>query len=916
MSDIERSEAPAAGDRGTVQRSKEVRLWLVAEAEEADRARKKKRDSSEILPEGPKAAKPQGLAALSLSGGGIRSATFSLGIIQALANSSRDALGKIDILSTVSGGGYIGCFLRSLFVPQEARGISPGDDRMNGRIEVRLDARAVEDQRQFARTVLKSSVHDKAIEWPAAGGGTEIRRNPLWWLREHSRYLAPNGATDYGWAAAYLTRNWLAMLYIFFIASLAVCAIVIFGEAALAQRWPHAFDWTWLEWTKAAAKPACGSGCPPPQVVTMPVSPLFALLLPALAGSLVISIAYWMTESMSVNEPTSRRQWLYLLRDLGGTTLGIIAVAAIMWWLLDPAAWLELQRGSAWGKPTIAAVMIGGAVLTSMAVIFALVCSLTVAGLGPLLTTELRRRLTGLLADSNFWFMAFAAIALVDTLGAALQYWFRYGEGKTFGGAGAALLPILAFLLKKLPEWFKTPGKSGFGAVVARFLAPAAMLAGIVLYGMLAVAADALLHAVAWEKQAWLGTPQWPMLFLVFGTVVVLALMAGTSNGFINLSSLHGLYASRLTRAYLGATNTKRLVAAEAEAKGFSIKDNDPRDYIQPTVYCRADLPAPIHFINATINETIDPHSQIVARDRKGFVLTLEPSGVRTGLNSLVPWREIGDKKCAQHISLGQWCAISGAAASSGMGRLTNLGFALALTFANVRLGYWWWAPGVPPPEGPEPLKSVRSGVLGTFIYLFNEMTARYSLQYTRKYITDGGHSEDTGAYRLIEHGVPLILLSDNGADPGYTFGDLEALVRMVRLDFGAELDLLRGDELGAFLDSLGAEDHSIFVHPEPDRDWRLQFRAKAPGEPQPPGPFVLALRTFHKDTQIHILWIKPRIISDMPADLMGYHAANPAFPQQTTGDQFFDEAQWESYRKLGQLCTERLLETCPKLFA
>ena len=46
---------------------------------------------------------------VALSGGGIRSATFSLGVLQALAKSG--FLEKIDYLSTVSGGGYIGSSL-------------------------------------------------------------------------------------------------------------------------------------------------------------------------------------------------------------------------------------------------------------------------------------------------------------------------------------------------------------------------------------------------------------------------------------------------------------------------------------------------------------------------------------------------------------------------------------------------------------------------------------------------------------------------------------------------------------------------------------------------------------------------------------------------------------------------------------
>ncbi|MDQ3064601.1 MAG: patatin-like phospholipase family protein [Acidobacteriota bacterium] len=48
-------------------------------------------------------------AALCLSGGGIRSATFCLGVLQGLAKN--DLLDKFDYLSTVSGGGYIGSWL-------------------------------------------------------------------------------------------------------------------------------------------------------------------------------------------------------------------------------------------------------------------------------------------------------------------------------------------------------------------------------------------------------------------------------------------------------------------------------------------------------------------------------------------------------------------------------------------------------------------------------------------------------------------------------------------------------------------------------------------------------------------------------------------------------------------------------------
>ena len=49
------------------------------------------------------------------------------------------------------------------------------------------------------------------------------------------------------------------------------------------------------------------------------------------------------------------------------------------------------------------------------------------------------------------------------------------------------------------------------------------------------------------------------------------------------------------------------------------------------------------------------------------------------------------------------------------------------------------------------------------------------------------------------------------------------------------------------------------------------------------------------------LLLVKPGITEDLPPDLLNYQRANPDFPQQSTLHQFFDEAQWESYRKLGE---------------
>jgi predicted acylesterase/phospholipase RssA len=96
--------------------------------------------------------RPWGLA---LSGGGIRSATFCLGLLKALA--VRRQLLKFDLMSTVSGGGYIGAALGRLCT----------------------DARSADEVREIERAL-----------------GDVDRARFGWWLRANGRYLIPGGLRD------------------------------------------------------------------------------------------------------------------------------------------------------------------------------------------------------------------------------------------------------------------------------------------------------------------------------------------------------------------------------------------------------------------------------------------------------------------------------------------------------------------------------------------------------------------------------------------------------------------------------------------------------------------------------------------------------------------------------------------------
>jgi hypothetical protein len=62
------------------------------------------------------------------------------------------------------------------------------------------------------------------------------------------------------------------------------------------------------------------------------------------------------------------------------------------------------------------------------------------------------------------------------------------------------------------------------------------------------------------------------------------------------------------------------------------------------------------------------------------------------------------------------------------------------------------------------------------------------------------------------------------------------------------------------------------------------------------------------------LLLLKPTLAPGLPLDVSAYATAHPDFPQQSTLDQFFDEAQWESYRALGEHIALTVLGAAPDL--
>jgi hypothetical protein len=57
------------------------------------------------------------------------------------------------------------------------------------------------------------------------------------------------------------------------------------------------------------------------------------------------------------------------------------------------------------------------------------------------------------------------------------------------------------------------------------------------------------------------------------------------------------------------------------------------------------------------------------------------------------------------------------------------------------------------------------------------------------------------------------------------------------------------------------------------------------------------------------LLYIKPGLDGNEPADIRAHATRDKTFPHQSTTDQFFSETEFESYRALGAHSLDRILE-------
>jgi hypothetical protein len=928
------------------------------------------------------------LVGLAFSGGGIRSATFNLGVLQGLAN--HRLLPIFDYLSTVSGGGYIGSWFASWV-------------RYKGIAEVAKELKTTREA-------------DPANSPPKSAASQKPEPEQIRFLRRYSNFLTPRkgwlGLDSLSFCAAYMRNLLLNQILL-----VLVVAIVLLVPRLYVLGFYHLNGWLALSASlvllgiairfvnlqgqtepSSQAPPAQGSSTQNVfvarislatgqlrefraklrQIWTMPKQAsrrpersenqvIFQVVLPFIFSTLLISA--WLWES-SVDQAASR--WaatgavLYMLlwlipmnhaedkreespkwRILFGP-LGAGAVAGLL--LLSLSALLRPLNLPMWDyavwMPLTVAVTLGLATILHI-------------GLAAReFTTEEYEWWNRLAAETLKWLVVATLLATIAMYGPKFLYWI----GRQDISTRSWLIPVLIAIWLG-PTLIAVLARKSEAADSRRMrIAGLAFAIGPYIFalGLLVVIAWALSYLLPqmFASAEYPNGTYWPsyatglnnniggwLLFLT--TVILTAVTMWLSRRIgVNTFSIQAIYGTRLIRAYLGASNPER---DPHPFIGFDPHDNDVK-LVHLRVSSSNDDPqlqnaditgyqGPYPIINAAMNLVAGRELAWQQRKAASFVFTPRYCGYDIATaGRLGKYDEASDRNYrptehyAASVSLARAVTISGAAASPSMGYYTSDPMALLMTVFNVRLGSWlgnpgyeatrrkraeqgelwakfeeWWSRN--PNDEADREKRDERGPWAKFsewfhrrlpedcyvpswkkrepswgmLYLLYELFGRTDAESEYVYLSDGGHFENLGIYELVRRRCRYIIACDAECDPGLECAGLGNAIEKCRSDFGIEIEIdleqvRRRDANGLSqrLCAVGRIRYSLVDGNVPDGT---------------------------------LIYVKPALVKGVPEDIVRYHAGHCAFPHEPTTDQWFDESQFESYRRLGQYAIETVLE-------
>ena len=805
----------------------------------------------------PASKLPEDTVGLALSGGGIRSATFCLGVLQALAACRR--LGDIDFMSTVSGGGFAGGFLGRLF------------------------------------TRLGGDVRDKVARIEAIL--TNANSSEIWWLRKNADYIASAGLADVETNIAIVARNLGAVHFL-----IGALLFGVFGG---------------LRWL--ADKCSGRLDLPVWKVWDIDVSVWWWVPLAVLSFAVVpLAVGYWLTPSAGRRYPPGPLLlWVALLGSavygLGvpgaAPWSGLAIVALLLAWLVQEVTrWRVAYKdgqtaadAAADGAPdTVPNVLVRNRMARTLGVVL---LGLFVSILWVVLDSLARYAASPL----TTWAMLGTAPLILVLRLAALAWlkggssdvaaqWYEWGRKAVVAGVAFLLAAILVFFIDVLAHLaFDANRLLGAWTVLTAFAG--SFIAGRWFLRFLNLSS----------------------LQQAYGQKLVRTFLGASNYARVHPSGADDPKAVELPHAdddmffdeYHPERNGGPLHLVNVTVND-TVAGSSGRQL-------RDDKGLPMCAGPEAVSVGRKYHALWQRRSGGLFAEAsiLNPLPVAPDPNAFHVLARADDRaSTVERLRLGQWIGISGAAVATGTGRFTSVPQALLLGLLNIRLGYWWDTdipasvrPGRYPANVWRWLKSSPAWFFRMQATLLNEWRGYFPGPAERLwFLTDGGHFENTGLYELFRRRLAFMIAVDAGEDQQYEFDDLAILTRQVRLDFNADISWVDPSERrrkGAR--GWDAFDRTLYPVrvPEAIRSFVEPGAVGALADLKRNSAHCSALaRITYRDDPCRESWlllIKSNLAPPVPVDVRNYAAQHDTFPNEPTAEQFFRDDQWESYRALGQ---------------
>ncbi len=838
----------------------------------------------------------QRFQALCLSGGGVRSATFALGVIEGLAR--HRLLSQFDYLSTVSGGGYTGGWLSAWIARTSLASVTRQLGRRRAR-PMEPDPEPVRRLRQFTNYLTPRLGVLSADAWTLAA--TYLRNLLLNWIA----FVPPLiGVVTLPLLLVVLVRwrpvgDAVSVQY----AAGAVLTIAAIVASIRAVRYVHLNRPRQVTHGEGArifdekrSQREFLRDCLFPLLVAVTAivvcwawgssyaSPAGDLLrrLPApialgLTGAL-IHVAGWVLAMRRIRRDGDRlriavAQWL--VPPVSGFALGVIGA-----WLsrFAPPLWQLSANAVGWyvwlSGPTLLLVII--------------VASHLFVGYTSRNQSDAERewsaRFTGWVLIAVTTWLVVGGLAIGGPL--LMQWitdaWQLHGSGvlswvvsalAATAGLGAAATAKSARTPITMSASARTRIALGLATIFLGWLVVVLSMAGSWLIAIAAPIVGASMPDST------------PALVTALGVVALLLIFGAVTSACIdvNMFSLHAMYRSRLIRAYLGASRR----AGERDPNRFTGFDDEDNIYLRelwPQPAPRSGNRRPLHIINATLN--LVTADNLAWQERKAESFTFSPlhcGSVNVGYR--LTQDDPRDPASGGYggelgVTLGTAMAISGAAASPDMGYHSSPVLSLLLAFFDVRLGWWLGNPGH---AGRNVFR--RSRPVSSLRPLIDEALGRTDDRNAYVYLSDGGHFENLGLYEMVLRRCHVIVVCDASSDPTASFEDVGNAIRKIRIDLGIPIDLDTAALTGTRRDGLPFAAHGTAVG-------TIRYSCADRGAPD--GTLV---------------YLKPALPEPAPADVLAYSQLSRNFPHETTADQWFSESQFESNRELGSQLVEQIID-------